>query len=229
LITSVETFGPRKLLFVAVLLVSAAVGFAQGLQPVSGGNQGNTTQPVISSTGQSGANNGPTVGTNSPGNSASSNNSASNSSANNVYGQPQGDSASKELGPGDDYSDMHKEDEHSVSATAKRSRPQAKEKVIEIDSVSKLRSSGVDKKFQGSLIDNVDPANRINLTPRTTTPALKQEDPRFTAKHLSLVDQLAAEDNKKASTRLFGDSPSPSPSASGSPSPDSKKSADQNR
>ena len=106
-------------------------------------------------------------------------------------------------------------------------KPHKKEHVLEIDS-TKLRTSGTDPKFQGSLLNNSvtsidDVSVKVQAQDDTKDDgeAREQEDgeSRFTKKHL--VFKRGAEEKEKAPAGSSS-SPSPSPSASASASPSSR-------
>ncbi len=107
------------------------------------------------------------------------------------------------------------------------------EKVIELKDGQKLPTSGVDPKFQGSLLNvRIDPINSI--VSEANKDSGSNEDPRFQSKHLSLTKDGADLQKKSqtASVRLHEDpSPSPTPSATASPgatgSPSAKSKADR--
>jgi len=115
----------------------------------------------------------------------------------------------------------------------KRKPGAQREKVIELKDGQKLPTSGVDPKFQGSLLNvRIDPINSI--VSEANKDSGNNEDPRFQSKHLSLTKDGAGLQKKSqtASVRLGEDpSPSPTPSATASPgatgSPSAKSKADR--
>jgi hypothetical protein len=212
LLTSVEILDACKLSIFVGFIAIAPFAIADPT-PASGTGNRDSTQPVTST-------NQPVVDPNSV-----------PTSATNAAGVTNQATSGTATGLGNEYSSdaENSEDDHEISSTAKRSKPNPKEKMIEVDSVQKLRTSGVDGRFQGSLLDSVDPLRDVELAPERKKTA-PPEDPRFKTKHLSLVQEMSDQQKKTAPAQPRADaSPSPSPSASPTASASSKSSSDRNR
>lgn len=214
--TSVEILDACKLSILAGFIATAPFAIADPT-PASGTGNRDSTQPVTTQ---------PVTSTNQP---VVDPNSVP-TSATNAAGVTNQAASGTATGLGNEYSSdvENSEDDHEISSTAKRSKPNAKEKMIEVDSVQKLRTSGVDPRFQGSLLDSVDSLHDVELAPekKRTAPL---EDPRFKTKHLSLVQEMSDQQKKTAPAARSDASPSPSPSASPTASASSKSSSDRNR
>ena len=207
-----EILDACKLSILAGFIATAPFAIADPT-PASGTGTHDNTQPVTST-------NQPVVDPNSVPTSATTVTGITNQAASGTA-----------TGLGNEYSSdaESSEDDHEISSTAKRSKPKAKEKIIEVDSVQKLRTSGVDRRFQGSLLDSVDTLHDVELAPETKRSA-PPEDPRFKTKHLSLVQEMSDQQKKTAPAQPRTDaSASPSPSASPTASASSKSSSDRNR
>jgi len=210
---------PLFIIFIGCVgLMSYAVA---GPSPVSPGGTGSGTEPVTSDAGstQSGSSANQTGTQAAPTNTASS--SATNSQ--NYSATPSSQ---------DDQSTPLGTDGNGFPILKRKSGAQ-REKVIELKDGQKLPTSGVDPKFQGSLLNvRIDPINSI--VSEANKDSGSNEDPRFQSKHLSLTKD-GTDLQKKSSTasvRLGEDpSPSPTPSATASPgatgSPSGKSKADR--
>ena len=116
-------------------------------------------------------------------------------------------------------------DEGQLTAKVRR-----REKVSQVESTKQLPTSGIDPKFQGSLLHSsvgsiLDVGEKAN--PNTSADAdndAKDEgDPRFKAKRLVFTPMTDEESKKSDSPRIKADaSPSPSPSPSASVTPSSR-------
>jgi hypothetical protein len=115
-------------------------------------------------------------------------------------------------------------DEGQLTAKARR-----REKISQVESTKQLHTSGIDPKFQGSLLhssvgsirDIGEKAATTNTSADTDTEVKDEGDPRFKAKSLMLTPATEEESKKSDSPRIKADaspSPSPSPTASVTPS-----------
>jgi hypothetical protein len=92
-----------------------------------------------------------------------------------------------------------------------KTRP--KEKVQEVDSLKKLKSSGVDPRFQSNLLfSGASSIENLGARPNETRSAEDEGDPRFKTKHL--VFTADKKDEPKQAQSNSTPSPTPSPTAS---------------
>lgn len=202
----------------SVGLISSAVA---GPTPVSPGGTGSGTEPVVSDAGstQGGSSANQTGAQAAPTNTAPS----SATDSQNYSATPDGQNdQSTPLGT-----------DGNGFPILKRKPGAQHEKVIELKDGQKLPTSGVDPKFQGSLLNvRIDPINSI--VSEANKDSGSNHDPRFQSRHLRLTKDGADLQKKSqaASVRLNEDpSPSPTPSATASPgatgSPSAKSKADR--
>ena len=115
-------------------------------------------------------------------------------------------------------------DEGQLTAKMRR-----REKISKVESTKQLPTSGIDPKFQGSLLhssvgsilDVGEKANTTTASGEADTEVKDEGDPRFKAKRLVFAPTTDEESKKSDSPRIKADSspsPSPSPSASVTPS-----------
>jgi hypothetical protein len=193
--------------FCLFMIVAGSIGLVShaiaGPTPVSPGGPGNTTEPVISSTAAPASSNFGTQGA--PTSSSSSSSSSSGNS---------GSSGSADENPNVAGSDG------DGFPILKGKSGAAHEKIIELKDGQKLPTSGVDPKFQGSLLNtSVDSIASINPQADKNRGAGNKE-PRSKKSDLSVTKESSDSQKKNGSSSARSDadsSPSPSPSATASP------------
>jgi hypothetical protein len=203
---------PIALSIVALVIGIASDAFA-GPAPVSGGPNGVTTEPVISSPTSSGSNQATSGSGIAPPNTGA------------YSSEPASSSATSAATPGEGKTDEN-DDTLYRGKTSESENPMMrdegrlhfkklpKEKIQEVDSLKKLPSSGTDPKFQGSLLHSA-VANIENVSGKsneTDDAADEEQDPRFTKKRL--VFKAEKRDESKQAQADSTPSATPSPTAS---------------
>lgn len=168
---------PKLTVLIGVGLVSVALADPNAVSPKSGGSN---TEPVTSGAGAGSASSGSS--------SSGSSSGSSSQGGSNYYYQPSND---------DGRVDDHGE---SLDAGAPVRGAQRHEKVLQVDSLKSLPSTGLDAKFQGSLIDNsiesikkFSPKANGNANTSLTQPT----EPRFQSKTLTLINEMGTTDQQK--------------------------------
>ncbi|HET9856617.1 MAG TPA: hypothetical protein VFP99_02180, partial [Chthoniobacterales bacterium] len=181
-----------------------------GPAPVSGGPNGVTTEPVISSPTSSNSNQS-TSGIAPPSTGAYANETGSSGAPSAATpGEGKTDESDDTL-----YRGKTSESENPMMRDEGRlhfkTRP--KEKIQEVDSLKKLPSSGTDPKFQGSLLHSaVTDIENVSGKSNETDDAADEEDPRFKKKRL--VFKAEKRDESKQAQADSTPSATPSPTAS---------------
>lgn len=201
---------PIALSIVALVIAIASDAFA-GPAPVSGGPNGVTTQPVISSP-TSSTSDQSTSGIAPPNTGAYSSETGSSgatSAATPSEGKTDENDDTLYRGKTSESENPMMRDEGRLHF---KTRP--KEKIQEVDSLKKLPSSGTDPKFQGSLLHSAvaDIENVSGKSNETDDAADDEQDPRFTKKRL--VFKAEKRDESKQAQADSTPSATPSPTAS---------------
>jgi hypothetical protein len=197
--------------FCLFMIVAGSIGLVShaiaGPTRVSPGGPGNTTEPVISG-------NGAPASTNfgaqtAPTNSASNSTSNSSSSAGNSGDSGSADENPNVAGYGAD------------GLPILRAKPgREHEKVIQLKDGQKLPTSGVDPKFQGSLL-NTSVDSIVSVSPQADkNRGAGNKEPGSKKSDLSVTKESSDSQKKNGSSSARSDadsSPSPSPSATASP------------
>jgi hypothetical protein len=200
---------PIALPIVALVIAIASDAFA-GPAPVSGGPNGVTTEPVISSPTSSNSNQS-TSGIAPPNTGAyASETGSSGATSAATPGEGKTDESDDTL-----YRGKTSESENPMMRDEGplhfKTRP--KEKIQEVDSLKKLPSSGTDRKFQGSLLHSaVTDIENVSGKSNETDDAAEEEDPRFKKKRL--VFTAEKRDESKQAQADSTPSATPSPTAS---------------
>lgn len=201
---------------IALSIVALGIGIASnafaGPAPVSGGPNGVTTEPVISS----------------PTSSTSSDHSSSGIAPPNTgaYSNETGSSSATSAATPDEGKTDENDDTLYRGKTSEAENPmmrdegplhfkkRPKEKIQEVDSLKKLPSSGTDPKFQGSLLHSAvaDIENVSGKSNETEDAADDEQDPRFKTKRL--VFKAEKRDESKQAQADSTPSATPSPTAS---------------
>jgi hypothetical protein len=205
---------PIALSIVALVIGIASDAFA-GPAPVSGGPNGVTTEPVISS---------PTSSTSDHSTSGSGSGIAPPNTG--AYSNEPGSSGATSAATPNEGKTDENDDTLYRGKTSETENPmmrddgplhfktRPKEKIQEVDSLKKLQSSGTDPKFQGSLLHSA-VANIENVSGKSNEAddaADEEQDPRFTKKRL--VFKAEKRDESKQAQADSTPSATPSPTAS---------------
>ena len=160
-----------------------------------------------------------------PGAGASATNTGKTSTGNNDTDQPDDPTLTRLKSTDSLAAGTMSRDEGQLTAKVRR-----REKVSQVESTKQLHTSGIDPKFQGSLLHSSvgsiqDIGEKINTSTsaEADTEVKDESDPRFKAKRLVFTPMTDEESKKSDSPRTKADaSPSPSPSPSASVTPSSR-------
>ncbi len=176
-----------------------------GPTPVSNRTAGSTTEPVISSPGAASDSSAGTQAA--PGSSSAS-------------GTPSSQSNSSASGSSDGESDNVAGVDADGLPVLKRKPAPDREKVVELKDGQKLPTSGVDPKFQGSLL-NTSVDSIASVSPQADkNRGVSNKDPRLKGSDSSLTKNISDPQKKNGASSARSDassSPSPTPSATASP------------